>query len=160
MRRFAICPWAFISIRPVLASYRPAHNTRVTASRTRVLVIDDDADVRDFLQAVLEGEGFEVRAAADGSEGLELQRRQPAEVVVTDIFMPGKEGIETIFELRRQFPQTGIIVMSGGPSRKKAIGSDYLSLALQLGAVKSLKKPFASQDLIDAVRELRTAPRP
>jgi CheY-like chemotaxis protein len=130
----------------------------VGEQRTRVLVIDDDADVRDFLQVVLEGEGFEVHAAADGSEGLEIQRKHPAKVVVTDIFMPGKEGIETIFELRRQFPQTGIIVMSGGPSKRKTAGSDYLSVALQLGAVKSLKKPFASQDLIEAVRELGRAP--
>jgi two-component system, chemotaxis family, chemotaxis protein CheY len=122
-----------------------------------VLVIDDDADVRAFVQSLLESEGFEVGAAADGREGLEMQRTHPAEVVVTDIFMPGKEGIETIFELRQQFPQTGIIVMSGGPRKSKAPASDYLSLALELGAVKSLKKPFATQDLIDAVRELGSA---
>lgn len=145
-------------MRAAASSILPAHNARMGEQRTRVLVIDDDADVRDFLQAVLEGEGFEVHAAADGGEGLEIQRQHPAKVVVTDIFMPGKEGIETIFELRRQFPQTGIIVMSGGPSKRTAAGSDYLSVALQLGAVKSLKKPFASQDLIDAVRELGRAP--
>jgi CheY-like chemotaxis protein len=122
------------------------------------LVIDDDADVRAFVQSLLESEGFEVGAAADGREGLEMQRTHPAEVVVTDIFMPGKEGIETIFELRQQFPQTGIIVMSGGPSKRTAASSDYLSLALELGAVRSLKKPFATQDLIDAVRELGRPP--
>ena len=123
-------------------------------SKTRVLVIDDDEDVRVFVQALLEGEGFEVAAAANGQEGLELQRKQPAQVVVTDIFMPGKEGMETIFEMRQQFPQTGIIVMSGGPSKRRHPGLDYLSLALNLGAVRSLKKPFATQELIDAVREL------
>lgn len=130
----------------------------MTGRKKRVLVIDDDADVRAFVQSLLEGEGFEVALAADGREGLELQRKQPAEVVVTDIFMPGKEGMETIFELRQEFPHAGIIVMSGGPSKRKGPGLDYLSLALQLGAVKSLEKPFATQDLIDAVRELGGPP--
>lgn len=130
------------------------HNSRMPGgSKTRVLVIDDDGDVRAFIRSLLEGEGFEVALAADGREGLEMQRKHPAKVVVTDIFMPGKEGMETIFEMRQQFPQTGIIVMSGGPSKRGA-GLDYLSLALQLGAVKSLEKPFATQALIDAVREL------
>jgi DNA-binding response OmpR family regulator len=114
-----------------------------------VLVIDDDADVRAFLQSLLESEGYEVAAAADGREGLALQRSKPSEIVVTDIFMPGKEGIETIFELHREFPQTKIIVMSGGPSKK---GVDYLAVALELGAAKSLKKPFGPLELIDAVR--------
>jgi CheY-like chemotaxis protein len=130
----------------------------VAEPRKRVLVIDDDAEVRDFLQSLLESEGFEVAAAADGREGLELQQKRPAQVVVTDIFMPGKEGIETIYELRQQFPQTGIIVMSGGPSKSRGPGSDYLSLALELGAVKSLKKPFRTHELIEAVRELGHSP--
>jgi two-component system, chemotaxis family, chemotaxis protein CheY len=120
-------------------------------ARNRVLVIDDDADVRAFLRSLLESEGYEVAAAADGREGLALQRSKPSGIVVTDIFMPGKEGIETIFELHREFPQTKIIVMSGGPSKK---GLDYLSVALELGAARSLKKPFAPLELIDAVWEL------
>jgi DNA-binding response OmpR family regulator len=99
---------------------------------------------------VLESEGFTVSVAADGEEALRLQRDLPAAVVITDIFMPGKEGIETIFELRKQFPQTKIIVMSGG---SRAKGMDYLSVARELGAVKALKKPFAPDELIDAVRE-------
>ena len=117
----------------------------------RVLIIDDDPDIRVFLRALLEGEGYEVSTAADGDEGLALQRNRPAQVVVTDIFMPGKEGIETIHQLRGEFPQAKIIVISGGPTRK---GRDYLSVARELGAARSLKKPVASQELIDAVREL------
>jgi DNA-binding response OmpR family regulator len=116
----------------------------------RVLVIDDNPDMRRTMQMLLETEGFAVSVAADGEEALRLQRELPAAVVITDIFMPGKEGIETIFELRKEFPQTKIIVISGG-SRAKG---DYFGVARELGAVKTFKKPFEPRELIDAVREL------
>lgn len=118
--------------------------------KTRVLVIDDDNDVRDILQVVLESAGYAVAMAADGQEGLQLQRSDPAEVVVTDLFMPGKEGMETIVELLREFPQTKIIVVSGvGP----AASADYGRLAVDLGAVTFLRKPLHSQELIDTVKQ-------
>ena len=117
----------------------------------RVLVIDDNPDMRRTMQVLLESEGFAVSVAADGEEALRIQKSSPAQVVVTDIFMPGKEGIQTIYELRRQFPQTKVIVMSGG---LRAKGVDYFEVARELGAVKALKKPFAPAELIDAVREL------
>jgi DNA-binding NtrC family response regulator len=123
----------------------------MTLKKKHVLVIDDDDDVRSFLQSLLESEGFEVSAAADGREGLECQRRNPAHVVLTDIFMPGKEGIETIYELRKEFPDAGIIVMSGGGSIR---GVDYLSVAKHIGAARSLNKPFDPEDLLEAVREV------
>ena len=117
----------------------------------RVLVIDDNPDMRRTMQVLLESEGFAVSVAADGEEALRIQKSAPAHVVVTDIFMPGKEGIETIYELRKQFPQTKVIVMSGG---LRAKGVDYFEVARELGAVKTLKKPFAPGELIDALREL------
>jgi len=122
------------------------------SAKERVLIVDDDPGVRNFLQMVLEVEGYEVAYAADGKQALAAQRQNPAAVVVTDIFMPEAEGIETIVKLREEFPETGIIVMSGGGSRGSA---DYLALARELGAAKALKKPFAPQELIDAVREVR-----
>jgi len=124
----------------------------MTASRTRVLVIEDNNDLRSLIQTYLEEEGFEVVAAADGREGLQRQRSDPSEIVVTDIFMPGKEGIETVFDLKREFPATRIIVMSGGPSLVR--GMDYLGLARELGAAKTLAKPFTMKQLADAVREV------
>jgi DNA-binding response OmpR family regulator len=124
---------------------------RMHKGAKRVLVIDDNPDMRRTLQALLESEGFAVSVAADGEEALRLQRDLPAAVVITDIYMPGKEGIETIYELRKHFPQTKVIVMSGGP---RATGVDYILVAHELGAVKALKKPFAPEELIDAVREL------
>jgi DNA-binding response OmpR family regulator len=119
--------------------------------KKRVLVIDDNPDMRRTMQALLESEGFDVAVAADGEEGLRLQKSMPAAVVITDIYMPRKEGIETIYELRKLFPQTRIIVMSGG---SRIVGVDYLTVARELGAAKVLKKPFAPEELIEAVREL------
>jgi DNA-binding response OmpR family regulator len=124
----------------------------MSAVRKRVLVIEDNSDLRSLIQSYLEEEGYDVVAAADGREGLQRQRSDPSEVVVTDIFMPGKEGIETVFDLKREFPGTRIIVMSGGPSLVQ--GMDYLGLARELGAAKTLSKPFTMKQLAAAVREL------
>ena len=124
-------------------------STRSSGS-IRVLVVDDDAGVRNFLRMLLELEGYEVALAANGLEALEMQRQDPAGIILTDLFMPEAEGMETIVQLRGEFPQTRIIVMSGGGAH---LGTDYLKLARELGAAKTLKKPFAPQDLIDALRE-------
>jgi CheY-like chemotaxis protein len=124
---------------------------RMDKRNKRVLVIDDNPDMRRTMQMLLESEGFTVSVAADGEEALRLQKVLPAAVAITDIFMPGKEGIETIYELRKQFPQTKVIVISGGV---RAQGADYFSVARELGAVKAFKKPFEPNELIQAVREL------
>ena len=118
---------------------------------TRVLVVDDDPGIRNFLRMLLELEGYEVALAANGLDALEEQRKNPAAIILTDLFMPDVEGMETIVKLREEFPQARIIVMSGGGAYR---GADYLSLARELGAARALKKPFAPQDLIDAMREV------
>jgi DNA-binding response OmpR family regulator len=125
----------------------------IAGAKTRVLIVDDDPSVRNFLQMLLEVEGYEVFSAMDGNDALAVQREHPAAVVVIDIFMPHAEGIETIVKLRDEFPQAGIIVMSGGGVRS---GVDYLAVARELGAARALKKPFGPQELIDAVREVRS----
>ena len=130
-----------------------AESGTVAGSKTRVLIVDDDPGVRNFLQMLLEVEGYEVFSAMDGNDALAVQREHPAAVVVIDIFMPHAEGIETIVKLRDEFPQAGIIVMSGGGVRS---GVDYLAVARELGAARALKKPFGPQELIDAVREVRS----
>jgi DNA-binding response OmpR family regulator len=117
----------------------------------RVLVIDDNDDFRSLLQIALEAEGFEVVCAPNGEHGLALLGKTAADVVITDIFMPGKEGIETIAELRKQFPAVRIIAMSGRPS---ATDFDPLSVAMELGAAKILRKPFDLDELIESVKML------
>jgi CheY-like chemotaxis protein len=122
----------------------------------RILVIDDDADLRAVMLEALELAGHEVFAAADGALGLELQREHPADVVITDIFMPDKEGIETIRELRQEFPGIKIIAMSGGGLYVKKSG--YLSTASEVGAATILRKPFDQKTLLDAVSEVLERP--
>ena len=117
----------------------------------RVLIIEDDADFRTLALRWFRSCGIEADGAANGAEGLALQRRRPAAVVVTDIFMPEMEGIETIHDLRREFPEVKVIAMSGRDPRMKF---DVFEVARQIGASRTFKKPFRFEELIAAVREL------
>ena len=117
----------------------------------RILVIDDDPQVRDMLRQFLEWAGYEVRVAPEGSAGLKLHRAQPVDLIITDIVMPGKEGLETILEFRGQFPTVRIIAISGGG---KLGPHDYLNTARVIGAQRTFAKPFDLRELLAAVREI------
>jgi CheY-like chemotaxis protein len=117
----------------------------------RVLVIDDNEDFRKLALLWFQNYGIEVEGAANGVQGLALQRARPADVIVTDIYMPEMEGIETIHELRREFPEAKIIAMS---CREPLMKLDVFDVARQVGAVKTFNKPFRFEDLIAAVREV------
>lgn len=117
----------------------------------KILVIDDEPHIRELLQIVLEGAGFEVAVAKDGNEGIKLYRKIQPDLVITDLIMPGKEGIETIREIKAENPAAKIIAVSGG-GRVNANG--YLQLALKLGAARSLSKPVSRENLLAAVNEL------
>jgi DNA-binding response OmpR family regulator len=110
------------------------------------LIVDDQDLVRQMLRLALESQGLEVRVAGDGDEALRLYREAPADVVVTDIVMPNKEGIETIFELRRSAPDVKIIAMSGTGA------IDFLDMARKLGADHVLRKPFEMRKLVALVQ--------
>jgi len=120
----------------------------------RVLVIEDNEDFRKLALMWFQSYGMEVEGAANGAQGLALQRARPADVIVTDIFMPEMEGIETIHDLRREFPEAKIIAMSG---RDPLANLDVFEVARQVGAAKTFNKPFKFEDLIAAVRELTGA---
>lgn len=122
----------------------------------RILVIDDDQDILAIILDVLRHAGHEAVTAIDGVQGLDIQRNDPAQIVITDLLMPEKEGIETIRELKREFPTLGIIAMSGGGKTIK--GLNYLSIAQEIGADRILLKPFDSAALLDAVRDLLSLP--
>ncbi len=121
----------------------------------RVLVVDDDAELRSTTQHLLESEGFAVSVAANGSEALDLLRRRPADIVLTDVFMPEKDGIETIAELHREFPQAKVIVMSGSEAPRFR---NVMVAARELGATRSLPKPLDAGQLIATIRELASSP--
>jgi DNA-binding response OmpR family regulator len=115
----------------------------------RILIIDDEHQVRRWLRTGLESAGYDVEDAPDGVKGLTAFKQRPADLVLTDIYMPEKEGLETIRELRRQNPELKIIAMSGG-----GIAGDFLPYAKKLGAVKTIEKPFDTELLLETVREV------
>lgn len=117
----------------------------------RILVIDDDFQMREMLGVILERKGYDVKTASDGKAALQLQSKKPFDIVITDIIMPEKEGLETISELRRGYPRVKIIAISGGGQYKP---EGYLELAKQHGADRVLAKPFGSWEILGAVREL------
>ena len=117
----------------------------------RILVIEDDVAVRTVIRKMLVKKGHEVVEASDGAEGIKLFWETPAKLIITDILMPNKEGIVTIMELRRDFPDVKIIAISGGGAIRSR---DYLSLAENIGATRTLSKPFKSKELIGVVEEL------
>lgn len=116
----------------------------------RILVIDDEDDVRYTVSRMLTRYGHDVAVACDGSEGIAKQRDTPFDIVITDLVMPEKEGIETIREMRADFPDLPIIAMSGG-GRKGT--SSYLDVAGFMGAAVMLPKPFIESELIAAIEK-------
>lgn len=116
-----------------------------------ILLVDDDEQLRPMLKMVLERAGHVVNEAGNGKEALVSYRRQQTELVVTDLVMPDKEGLEIILELRRAYPGLKIIAMSGGGRTGVA---NYLELAVKFGANHILNKPFTNRELLDGVRML------
>jgi CheY-like chemotaxis protein len=120
----------------------------------RILVIEDNEDMRSLLQLLLAREGYEVLVAANGEEGMRQLRAAPAELVITDILMPGIGGLGVLLELQRDFPHVKTIAMSGGFRRA---GGDDLAITQVLGVQRTLNKPFSRDDLLHAVRQVLTS---
>ena len=114
-----------------------------------VLVIDDEAPIRALVRQILEAEGYQVSEATEGAAGIKLLWTLPVALLITDIFMPGQEGIQTILEVCQHFPQMKILAISGGS--KTITTLDPLPTARALGAHRTLVKPFTPQELLDAV---------
>src|SRR5437899_1763589 len=117
----------------------------------RIVLIDDEDSLRAALRRYLERTGYEVAEAQEGAAGLKLLREAPAALVITDIFMEGREGLETIRAMRREFPKVKIIAMSGGGTDSPL---DPLTMAQQLGASRVLNKPFSLEEMGKAVEDL------
>ncbi len=117
----------------------------------KILLAEDDSDLRLALKLSLEAAGYTVATAANAQEALAVQRREPAEVLVTDIFMPDGDGFEAVDAFRREFPSTRIVVVSGGGQRGKA---DYLAAARLAGVDATLQKPFEIEALLETLRGL------
>ena len=116
----------------------------------RILVIDDEPPVCDLLQTILGRAGYDVNTAPDGVLGMRSHREAPADLIITDIVMPEKEGIELIRELRQAQPDVKIFAISGGG---RVGPHTYLTLAEKLGALRTFAKPVKADVLLSAVRE-------
>lgn len=116
----------------------------------RILVIDDDAAFRGVVRRILEGGGHSVTEAANGCAVNAVLRDRPADLVITDIFMPDMDGIETILEIRREFPAARILAMSDD----SAASMLCLNAASKLGADAIIAKPFRANTLLEVVTKL------
>jgi CheY-like chemotaxis protein len=120
-----------------------------------ILIIEDDVSVRALLKTLLARSGHSVREASDGQEGIHLFRTAPCDLVITDLIMPRKEGLETIIDLRQEFPDLKIIAISGGNRDNR---ENYLKTAELCGASRIFHKPFKNTELLSAIDELLTGP--
>jgi YesN/AraC family two-component response regulator len=113
-----------------------------------VLLVDDESSIRKLLRKVLESAGYSVLEAANGREALKSVRQRPVDVMLTDIVMPEKEGLETIRELRTLHPAVRVIAMSG------AFDGRYLKTAAMMGARATMKKPVAPDELLRILEQV------
>jgi len=125
------------------------------ANGKRVLVIDDEDMIRDVIKVILTDAGYQVIGAVNGEEGLRKLESQDFDLVITDILMPEKEGVETIIEIKKSRPQMRIIAISGGG---RASNLYPLKIANKIGADGTLPKPFEPEDLLKLVHEVIAAP--
>lgn len=116
----------------------------------RILVIDDEELILSFLRDLLVEEGFEVLTACNGEEGLALFDTTPVDLVITDIIMPVKDGLDTILELKKKAPELPVIAISAGGNIPK---ERYLAVAGYMKNTKTVAKPFTRDEIISAVKE-------
>lgn len=121
----------------------------------KILIIDDDQMVSATIELLLLKAGHTVTVAANGNLGVASYKASPADLIITDIIMPEKEGIETIQEIRALSPKVPIIAISGGGRTKNY---DFLRMANKIGANEVLKKPFANDELLGLVNKCLTTP--
>lgn len=117
----------------------------------RILVIDDEPTSLDLLRRILEINGYEVQLAVNGLEGVELFRKNPCDLVITDMVMPKKDGLQTILDLRDDYPDLPVIAISGGGTISK---ERYLAVAGYLDKVVTIAKPFTIEAIVKAVEQL------
>jgi len=118
----------------------------------RILIADDDGDLCEMLKVVLEKANYEVDLAANGEQAIRAYERHPADVLITDLFMPGRDGLETVQFFRSRYPALRIIAISGGGYSGQK--TDHLAVARVAGADAAFRKPFEVARLLEVVREL------
>ena len=120
-----------------------------------ILIIDDEPQIRSMLKLMLERDGYEVAEAPDGIEGIRVYRQKPADLIITDLIMPNKDGIGMIIDLKKEFPNVKIIAMSGGGLNKP---EGYLRGAKKLGAACTLTKPIDRDEMLRTIKDVLKSP--
>jgi len=120
-----------------------------------ILIIDDEPQIRSMLKLMLERDGYEVAEAPDGIEGIRIYRQNPADLIITDLIMPNKDGIGVIIDLKKEFPDVKIIALSGGGLNKP---EGYLKGAKKLGAACTLTKPIDRGEMLRAIKDVLKSP--
>ncbi len=115
-----------------------------------ILIVDDEQDLRELYAFFLRKKGFDVFEAEDGTCVIDMCEKHPVDLVLTDILMPNKDGLETIMDMHKQFPQIKLFAMSGGGA---LAAGNPLYAATRLGATRSFCKPFELDDLLEAIEE-------
>jgi two-component system, chemotaxis family, chemotaxis protein CheY len=113
-----------------------------------VLVVDDEDQIRQLIRETLEQAGYEVQEARDGKDALERYRANNTDLVIMDILMPDQDGLESIMTLRREFPNSRVIAITGGSDMIGIL--NFLDVAKMLGARRTLQKPFDMRTLLEA----------
>jgi len=116
----------------------------------KILLVEDEEGFRGLLEDILAQDNHQVTSASHGGEAIDYAKCKSYDLILTDLIMPGKDGIETIMELRVMLPKAKIIAMSGGGF---GVARNYLPLAQKIGAHYSLMKPFNLKSLRDAIEE-------
>ena len=121
--------------------------------KRRILVVDDESQIRSMLHDMLTRAGYDVTEAADGKQAIDILRKDNFDVVVADILMPEKDGLEVIMYLQRESPLTKCVAMSAPSNRV------FLQSAQLLGATRVVEKPFTAADMEAAIRDVLQPPR-
>lgn len=124
---------------------------RIKLHMTHILIIDDEQPIRLILRKLVESEGYTVTEASNGIEGIKSYHENPADLIIIDIIMPDKQGIQTIRELKKEYPDVKIIAISGGG---KGTPDGYLNLAKKSGAMQTIEKPIRKEELLKAIKNL------
>lgn len=132
-------------------SVAPSPEEKAWRATIRVLVVDDDLSMCEWLCDELRTRGYDAIYALNGEEALARCRTERVSVILLDIFMPGKDGFETLMDIRRTFPEAKIVAMSGHPQFR---GVDPLSWAVKLGAQRALPKPLVLEDIESALTDV------
>ena len=130
--------------------------TVASGSAGKILVIDDEEKIRDVLEYALKSEGYEVRCAGNGREGMKLLETEQFDLIVSDIIMPEMDGFELVRGLKKEAHATPVLIMSGGSARLSS--EALLEMAQMFSARQTLKKPFLIDQFLSAVRDLIATP--